>query len=203
MAFSASLTANSSTSTTLRKIVTLTLANATNFTVGGDISSDGDNSNDAIGIIQSKSGNVVNVIITSGDFVASNGIDNSNPYASDETTITTIDNIFFEVVYDVQNRNINEILLYLNYTKDANNLAILAKYQDSDQDSTNFFSITKTAADTGNVSEDIRNITASGKYRLSYELSKNEEDVIFQVVPVAVTDDDVLVLFVAENNLGT
>jgi len=70
--------------------VSLTLASSTGFTVGGDITGDSDNGNDGVGIITAISGNIVTTSITTGDFVVDNGVDNVNPYVSDETTITTI-----------------------------------------------------------------------------------------------------------------
>jgi len=70
--------------------VSLTLASSTGFTVGGDITGDGDNGNDGEGIITAISGDIVTVSITTGDFIVDNGVDNANPYVSDATTISTI-----------------------------------------------------------------------------------------------------------------
>jgi hypothetical protein len=68
----------------------LTLADASAFSVGGDISGDGTGGNDGVGVVREINGDVVSVDLTSGTFVAPNGVDNTAVYAGDETTITTV-----------------------------------------------------------------------------------------------------------------
>ena len=80
---------SSDSTVVITRYAVLTLADATNFTVGGDITGDGDGGNDAVGEVTAKSGNVVTVSVTSGTFVATNGVDNANPYVGDDTTITS------------------------------------------------------------------------------------------------------------------
>ena len=70
--------------------VILTLASATNFTVGGAITGTGSNGNTGVGVVMFKDGNNVLVSVTSGTFVASYGVDNANPYSSSETTISAV-----------------------------------------------------------------------------------------------------------------
>ena len=80
MSISISLKENANSRTSLQKIVQLTLADASSFVVDGDIAGDGDAGNDGVGVIQSINGNVVNVIVSSGTFVAGNGVENANTY---------------------------------------------------------------------------------------------------------------------------
>jgi len=74
--------------------VILTLASATNFTVGGDITGDSDNLNTGVGVVRHIEDNNVLVEVVSGTFVATNGVDNANPYSSDDTTISAVDTLF-------------------------------------------------------------------------------------------------------------
>jgi hypothetical protein len=72
----------------------LTVGNTAPFSVGGDITGDGDNGNTGVGVVRQidTTNNILYVDTTSGAWVATNGIDNANPYVGDETTITSIDN---------------------------------------------------------------------------------------------------------------
>lgn len=72
----------------------LTVADVSAFAVGGVIQGDGDNSNDGVGVVREIDtvNDILYVDTTSGGWVASNGIDNASPHATDETTITSIDN---------------------------------------------------------------------------------------------------------------
>ena len=69
--------------------ISMTLASAANFVVGGPITGDGDGGNDGVGIVRAISGNVVEVQTLSGSWVATNGVDNADPYSADETTISS------------------------------------------------------------------------------------------------------------------
>jgi hypothetical protein len=68
----------------------LTLADASAFTVGESISGDGVGGNDGVGVVVEKNVNDVYVNVTSGTFVASNGVDDDDPFVSSETTISSI-----------------------------------------------------------------------------------------------------------------
>lgn len=72
----------------------LTVADVTNFTVGGVIQGDGDGGNDGVGVVRQIDtvNNILYVDTTSGSWIATNGIDTESPWAADETTITSIDN---------------------------------------------------------------------------------------------------------------
>lgn len=81
--------------------VILTLADASNFTVGGDITGDGAGGNNGVGVVRHKEDNNILVEITSGTFVVGGNVDNANPYAAAETTISaSYDNeALFKVVF--------------------------------------------------------------------------------------------------------
>jgi hypothetical protein len=68
----------------------LDLADATNFTEGGAITGDSDGGNDGVGIVSKKIVNKVYVNTTSGSWVATNGVDNVDPFVGDETTISAV-----------------------------------------------------------------------------------------------------------------
>jgi hypothetical protein len=72
----------------------LTVADVAGFTVGGAITGDSDGGNDGVGVVRQidTTNNILYVDTTSGSWVATNGIDNVNPYVGDQTTITSIDN---------------------------------------------------------------------------------------------------------------
>lgn len=67
--------------------VVLTLADATNFTVGGSCSITADA---AVGTVMHKEGNNILVKVTSGTFVASADIDNTASFVAAETTISAV-----------------------------------------------------------------------------------------------------------------
>jgi hypothetical protein len=69
--------------------ISMTVASATNFVVGGPITGDGDSGNDGVGIVRGISGSVLEVQTLSGSWVATNGVDNADPYSADDTTITS------------------------------------------------------------------------------------------------------------------
>ena len=81
--------------------VILTVASGTNFTVGGDITGDSDNGNDGVGVVRHKEGNNLLVEVVSGTFVVANGVDNANPYSSDDTTISAVyeNEALFNVIF--------------------------------------------------------------------------------------------------------
>jgi len=66
------------------------VASSTGFSGGGPITGDGDNGNDGVGEIIVRDGKDLTVRMISGSFVAGNGVDNANPYVSDQTTITSV-----------------------------------------------------------------------------------------------------------------
>ena len=68
----------------------LTLADASAFDVNDDITGDGVGGNAGEGVILEKIGNDVWVNVTAGTFVATNAVDDANPYVGSETTITTV-----------------------------------------------------------------------------------------------------------------
>jgi len=70
--------------------VILTLASSTGFTVGGDVTGDSDNGNDGVGVVRHIDGNNLLVEVISGTFVASNGVDDAEPYNADATTISAV-----------------------------------------------------------------------------------------------------------------
>lgn len=68
----------------------LVLADGSAFSVGSDITGDGTAGNDGIGVVRQKiDANTVVVDLTSGTFVAGNGVDDANPFVADVTTITS------------------------------------------------------------------------------------------------------------------
>jgi len=73
--------------------VILTLADASTFTVGGDITGDGAAivaGNDGVGVVRHKDGNNVLVEVVSGTFVATGGVDDAEPFSSSVTTISAV-----------------------------------------------------------------------------------------------------------------
>ena len=70
--------------------VILTLASSTGFTAGTAITGDSDNGNTGVGVVRYVEGNNVLVDVTSGTFVAGNGVDDANPYSADATTISAV-----------------------------------------------------------------------------------------------------------------
>lgn len=191
---------NTGVNTELRKIVKLTLTDATNFVVSGDITGDGVASNDGVGTIQKKDGNEVWVIILSGTFVAGNDVDNEEPYDSSETGIVSVDSTYWELEHDLENPNVNAIVLYVNFVKNLSNLAIVASYKDENWDEDNFYN--ETLCDSsGNITIDTRNLTSSGSWRLIYNQSKAETVILLTITPVNITGTDNVELFLAENHL--
>lgn len=81
--------------------VILTLADATGFTAGTDITGDGDNGNDGVGVVRHVENNNVLVEVVSGTFVVSNGVDDANPYNADATTISAVyeNEALFNVIF--------------------------------------------------------------------------------------------------------
>lgn len=72
--------------------VILTLADATGFTVGGDIVQGGTSTGDGNGVIRHIEGNNILVEVESGTFVAGAGeqVDDADPYAASATTISAV-----------------------------------------------------------------------------------------------------------------
>jgi len=69
----------------------LVLTDGSSFSVGTPITGDSDNGNDGVGVVREKIDvNTVVVDLTSGEFVATNGVDNVNPYVGDDTTIVSV-----------------------------------------------------------------------------------------------------------------
>jgi len=69
----------------------LVLADGSDFSVGTPISGDSDNGNDGVGVVRQKIDvDTVVVDLTSGTFVASNGVDDVAVYVGDNTTITSV-----------------------------------------------------------------------------------------------------------------
>lgn len=81
--------------------VILTLADATGFTAGTDITGDGDNGNDGVGVVRHVENNNVLVEVVSGTFVVANGVDDANPYNADATTISAVyeNEALFNVIF--------------------------------------------------------------------------------------------------------
>lgn len=72
----------------------LTLTDGSGFSVGSDITGDGDNDNDGVGTVVAKNGNDICLVeTTSGSWVATNGVDDADPYAADATTIASVDEV--------------------------------------------------------------------------------------------------------------
>jgi len=69
--------------------ISMTVASASSFEVGGPITGDGDNGNDGQGVVRGISGSVLEVQTVSGSWVATNGVDNAFPYSADATTISS------------------------------------------------------------------------------------------------------------------
>jgi len=73
--------------------VILTLADASTFTVGGDVSGDGAAiiaGNTGVGVVRHKDGNNILVEVVSGAFVATGGVDDATPFSSSVTTISAV-----------------------------------------------------------------------------------------------------------------
>lgn len=73
--------------------VILTLADASlgnGFPDGGNITGDGNNGNDGVGVVRHSEGNNLLVEVTSGTFVAGEGVDDANPYNAQVTTISAV-----------------------------------------------------------------------------------------------------------------
>jgi hypothetical protein len=72
----------------------LTLTDGSGFSVGADITGDGDNGNDGVGTVVAKNGSDICLVeTTSGSWVATNGVDDASPYAADATTIASVDEV--------------------------------------------------------------------------------------------------------------
>jgi len=83
--------------------VIVTLADATNFAVGGDIVHGGTSTGDGNGVVRHKEGNNLLVEVESGTFQAGAGeqVDNADPYAAAETTVSAVyDNeALFKIIF--------------------------------------------------------------------------------------------------------
>ena len=85
-----SLTVQPDTRPDCSVLIAITLASSTGFVVGGPITGDGDNGNTGVGVVRRINGNVVLVETLGGAWVATNGVDNADPFVADQTTISSI-----------------------------------------------------------------------------------------------------------------
>lgn len=80
-----------STANLLYTQLVLVLVDGSAFSVGSAISGDSDNGNDGVGVVREKiDDNTVVVELSSGTFVAGNGVDDTTVYAADATTIDSV-----------------------------------------------------------------------------------------------------------------
>jgi len=201
MAFSVTSSQTTDGAVTINKIIQLTLADASNFVVGGDITGDNDNANDGIGTIQSKSGNVVNVIVTSGIFVSGNGVDNVNPFVGDETVVSTVDSTYFEIGYTKRNKQHNAILSYVNYTKGTETNIVLEMARLDENICTDFY-FESIDDGTGILASYEKTIEATSKLVVPWQVGKNEESIIIKLTAQDPSSDGVVDINIAENNFS-
>jgi len=83
----------------LSTTITLSLVDASNFTVGGFISGDGVEGNSGKATISSIIGNDVVVDMNVGGFVSGNGVDYRSTFVSEITTISSISSVLNESEY--------------------------------------------------------------------------------------------------------
>ena len=203
MVFSVTSPQTTDSTVTITRIAVLTLADATNFAADGDFACDGDGGNDAVGTVVSKSGNVVTLNVTSGTFVATNGIDNADPFVGDETTITSIDEEYFLIDKTKTGSQLNSIVLYVDYTKDTES-GITVYYSNKDSDLIDKYFYDSFISSSSNVADkDYFTMQASDTLKFYYDISKSEESIRFKIVPADIYTSGTINLAIGENNIHT
>lgn len=157
--------------------VTLTLADSTKFELGDPIIGDGIGGNDGKGIVVGKDGNDVTVKVSEGTFVATNGVDDRDPFVAPDTTISAVvteDAVIFQRVSKGEARGVG-IMAYLDYTKaGADALQLQFAYNEQDIDGL-FYQEIAVVNDALELM--VIDVTASGNYRIPIAIADNEDSV--------------------------
>ena len=117
---------------------------------------------------------------------------------------------YFDVEYDMGNRNINTVVARLNFTKNAADLTIVTAYKDTRMNGSltvpaiaNDVYADETYTDsTGEIKVNSQTIKATGIYRLLLNPMKSEEKVRLRITPSSMVGTDELVIDINENALG-
>jgi len=200
--FSVTSPQTSDSTVTITRVAELTLADASNFSVGDPITCDGDGGNDAVGEITAISGNEVTVSVTSGTFVVSNGVDNVTPYNSDETTISSIDSEYFLIEKLKIGTQLNNYVIYIDYTKSTETgIDILCSTKDTDLID-KYFNDSYVPA-TGIAVPDTITIQATSCLKLIQQISMSEEYMQIKLTPEDIYTSGTVNIAIGENNLHT
>jgi len=190
------------TELTITKVSVLTLTSATNFAVGEAITGDGVGGNDGVGEILSKSGNVVTVEMTSGTFVATNGVDDVDPFVGAETTIASVDEEFFYIDTDKISKQNNEVIVYVDYTKDTETGIDIQFARVDERFSDEYFY--DSFISFGNIaSRNTVTMQASDKLSFIFQISRSEEYLRVKLIPEDMSSSGSAIIFIGENSLGS
>lgn len=202
MTFSVTSPQTSDSTVTITRVAVLTLADATNFTVGDDFACDGDGGNTAVGTVTAKNGNVITVSVTSGLFVSTNGIDNVNPFVGDETTISSVDEEYFTIEKDKVGSQLNDIIVYIDYTKDVET-GIVINFARKDEDLIDEYFFDSYVPATGIAVKNGITVNASDKLSFVFQISRSEESMLVKITPSTMNSSGTINMAIGENNLWT
>ena len=200
MVFTLTKKSTASDYTTIQEVAVITVADASAFSVDGDITGDSVAGNDAVGTVQKIVGNVIWAIVTSGAFVAGNNIDNLDPYAAPATAIVSLDSRYYELKHTIENPNINTLRVNFYYTKNIADFSCLAYY--SHTDSVDEYLEESLINGSGVILPDTRTHTQGSKnFRMLYNNLKCEKYFLLKITPTTFAGTDALVVAVEEDSL--